>query len=79
MSNIDGEETIGKILRQAYQPISLSPCVKEQIRERLLVEIEACSYGSRQLWVRPRLMVPILVSIASGLIAYGYWISITLW
>ncbi len=78
MSYINDEETIGRLLRQTYRPVSLLPGVKEQIRERLIAEIEYYLGGSSKPWARPRLMIPILASIASGLIAYGYWISMTL-
>jgi hypothetical protein len=78
MSYIDDEETVGRLLRETYRPVSLPPGVKEQIRERLIAEIECYLEGSSKPWARPRLMIPILASIASGLIAYGYWISLTL-
>jgi len=77
MSYINDEETIGRLLRQTYRPVSPPPGVREQIRERLIAEIECYSEGSSEPWARPRLIVPILVSIASGLIIYGYWISMT--
>jgi hypothetical protein len=40
MSYIDDEETVGRLLRETYRPVSLAPGVKEQIRERLIAEIE---------------------------------------
>jgi hypothetical protein len=78
MSYTNDEEMIGRLLQQAHRPVSPPPGVREQIRERLIAEIECYSEDSSELWTRPRLMIPILASIASGLIAYGYWISMTL-
>ncbi|MDD5511041.1 MAG: hypothetical protein PHI12_09560 [Dehalococcoidales bacterium] len=78
MSYLDDEETLGDLLRHVYRPVSIPSGVKEQVREQLIAEIEGCSQDSRKPWARPNLMVPILVSIAGGLIAYGYWISMTL-
>ena len=78
MSYIDDEEAIGRLLRQTYRPVSLPPGVKGLIRERLIAEIECYSEVSSGPWTRPRLVIPILASIASGLIAYGYWLPMTL-
>lgn len=77
MSYINDEETIGRLLRETYRPVSLPPGVREQIRERLIAKIEGYSGHADKPWASPRLMVPILASIASGLIIYGYWISMT--
>ena len=78
MSYADDEEAIGGLLRQTYRPVSLPPGVREQIRERLVAEIECYVEGSGSMWTRPSLVIPILASIASGLIAYGCWISMAL-
>ena len=78
MGYMDDEESIGRLLRQTYRPVSSPPGVRGQIRERLIAEIKCYSEASsNKPWARPRLIVPILVSIASGLIIYGYYISLT--
>lgn len=75
MSYINDEEALGRLLRQAYRPASIPPDVKDQIRGRLLTEVERQLESNSKPWARPSLMIPILASIAGGLIAYGYWIS----
>ena len=77
MSYIDDEEAIGGLLRQTYKPVSPPPGLREQIRGRIIGEMECRSESSSILWARPRLTVAILASIAAGLIAYGCWISMT--
>jgi hypothetical protein len=77
MNHID-EEAIGRLIRETYRPMSMPLDVKEQIRKRLLAEIESYPKRSIQPWERPRLVVPVLASIASGLIAYGCWVSVNL-
>ena len=78
MSYTNDEETISGLLRRTYRPVSLPPAVKEQIRERLITEIECYIGGPSKPWTRPRLVIPIAASVASGLIAYGCWISMAL-
>lgn len=78
MNYIYDEEMIGKLLRETSGPVNIPSGVKEQIRARLIAEIEHYSGDSRKPWARSSLLVPIMASIAGWLIAYGYWISMTL-
>jgi hypothetical protein len=78
MKYTDDEETIGRLIRSAYRPASLPAAVKEIIRGDIMNELDNDSKRIMKPWARPRLMVPILASIASGLIAYGCWISMAL-
>jgi len=79
MSYRGDEEMIGRLMRQAYRPVSQPACLREQIRERLIAEVEGyLEDSSNKLWARPRLVIPIMASIASGLIIYGCWISMIL-
>ena len=77
MTYIDDEETLGKLIRQAYGPVSPPSGEKELIVARIMTELDGYSEGESKPWARPRLMVPVLASIAGGLIAYGYLLSMT--
>lgn len=78
MRNMYDDDNIGQLINKACGPVDTAPETKRHIRDRLIAEIDSCSYSSGRLWHRPRLMVPILVSLAASLIAYGYWVSNTI-
>ena len=76
LSIMSDAEIIGKLIRQAYMPVSSPPGVREQILGRLMAEIGYYpKVDSNKVWGRPRLMVPILASIAAGFIIYGCILS----
>lgn len=75
MNNIYDEERLGRLIRQTYEPVVIPPGMKELIRERILKELSNDSEKRIGPWARPKVMVPILASIAGALIAYGFWIS----
>ena len=75
MSFTDDEETLKQLLKQAYKPVSPLPGEKENIRERILYELDKSRETAFMPWSKPQIMVPLLASIAGGLIAYGFWLS----
>ena len=77
MDYTNDEETLKQLLQQAYKPVNPLPGEKELIMARIMTELDGYSKGERKPWARPRLMVPVLASIAGGLIAYGYLLSMT--
>ena len=73
---LENEEQIGRLLKAACIPVAMPQDVKDQIRGRLAAEIEAGSLGQSKMWYRPMLVIPVLASLAGGLIAYGYHLSL---
>ena len=72
---MEDEERMGNLVRRAYGPVYIPPGVKKHVRARLIAEIDSCSEGSGKLWNWTRLIISILAGVAGGLIAYGYWVS----
>ena len=77
MRDMNDEEKTGRMIRQAYGLVSIPSGVKDEIRGHLITEIECYSNNSRKPWARLSIMVPLVASIAGGLVAYGYRISMT--
>jgi hypothetical protein len=75
MSNVDDEKKMGDLIREACRPVEAPPGVKGDIRVRLVAQYDSRTQASSKLWDRPKVMVPILASIAGGLIVYGCLIS----
>ena len=75
MGYANDEETLKQLLKQAYKPVIPLLGEKEYIRERILYELDNSREIAVKPWSKPQIMVPILASIAGGLIAYGYWLS----
>ena len=79
MINFDSEKDIGRLLKAVYEPVVPPSEVKDGVLERLTLEASsASSRASRPPWERPKLLVPILVAVISGLIGYGSWLSLNL-
>jgi hypothetical protein len=79
MSEFDNDNSIKRLLKAAYRPVAPSSEFKEQLRERLTHEVCSTDAGmSQPLLARPRLVIPIIVAIAAGLIGYGSWLSLNL-
>ncbi len=79
MMNSDSEEDIGRLLKAACEPVVPPPEVKDRVLEHLTLEASRVSSGASRLpWERPKLLVPILVAVISGLIGYGSWLSLNL-
>jgi len=77
MRDFNNEEDIGRLLKSAYQPVVPSPEFKEQVLERLTLEVGAAVLSaSRPLWERPKLWAPIVAAVISGIIGYGVWLSL---
>ncbi len=77
MVDSNNEENIRNLLKATYKPVAPPPELREQLCERLTLEASGASVGvSRPLWERPRILVPILVAVFSGLIGYGAWLSL---
>ena len=73
---LNNEEEIRNLLKSAYKPVAPPPELKKQLREQLTIEASGAGAGvSRSLWEQPRVMVPILAAVVSGLIGYGAWLS----
>jgi hypothetical protein len=79
MTNFNSEEDVGRLLKAVYGPVVPPPEVRAGVLERLTLEASrVSSTASRPPWERPRLLVPILVALISGLIGYGSWLSLHL-
>ena len=76
MRDFNNEEDIGRLLKSAYQPVVPSPELKDQVLERLTLEVGAVLSASRPLWERPKLWAPIVAAVISGIIGYGVWLSL---
>ena len=74
MTDFDNEDGIKRLLKEAYRPVAPSSEFKEQLRERLTREV----YSAQPILARPKLVIPIIVAIAAGLIGYGVWLSVNL-
>jgi hypothetical protein len=73
------EEAIRNLVRSTYRPVTPPPTLKERLLERLTLEASGTGVGvSRRPWEQPRLVIPILVAVLSGLIGYGAWLSMNL-
>jgi hypothetical protein len=77
MTDFDNDNGIKKLLKGAYRPIAPSSEFKEQLCERLSYEAHSAG-ASRPTLARPKLVVPIIIAIAAGLIGYGVWLSVHL-
>jgi len=79
MIDFDNEDSIKRLLKAAYGPVAPPPELRGQLLERLMDEARSASVGiSRPLLARPRLVIPIMVGLISGLISYGSWLSLNL-
>lgn len=77
MGNVD-EESIGKMVKQAYSPVGIPSNLKRQVRQGLVEEIGHSSGGFRDILNRPILIISITASISIGLVVYGYFASMAL-
>ena len=71
MTDFNNEDGIKRMLKAAYRPVAPSSEFKEQLCERLSGEI----HSAHPILTRPKLVIPIIVTIAAGLIGYGVWLS----
>jgi len=79
MTDFDNEDGIKRLLKEAYKPVAPSSEFKEQLRERLTREVYSAGAGiAHPILARPKLVIPIIVAIAAGLIGYGVWLSVNL-
>ncbi len=73
----NSEDDIRNLVKSAYGPARPPAKLKKQILERLTLETSGTKMGvSHPLWEQPRVLVPILVAIVSGLVGYGAWLSL---
>ena len=73
----NNEEEIRNIVKLAYRSEPSPSELKKQLLEQLTLEASGASVGmSRPLWEQPRVLVPILAAVTSGLIGYGAWLSL---
>ena len=76
---INNEEEVRNIVKSAYRPEPSPPELKKQLLEQLTLEASGAGAGmSRPLWEQPRVLVPILAAVTSGLIGYGAWLSLNM-
>ncbi|MEJ2047457.1 MAG: hypothetical protein P8X92_05345 [Dehalococcoidia bacterium] len=75
MMESNNEEEIRNLVKSAYSPASPPPELKKRLLEQLSLEVSGTGI-SRPLWEQPRILVPILAAIISGLIGYGAWLSL---
>ncbi len=73
----NSEDDIRNLVKSAYRPTRPPAELKKQLLEHLTLETSGAKMGiSRPLWEQPRVLVPVLVAITSGLIGYGAWLSL---
>jgi hypothetical protein len=73
----NSEDDIRNLVKSAYRPARPPAELKKQLLERLTLAVSDANIGvSRPLWEQPRVLVPILVAVISGLIGYGAWLSL---
>ena len=76
---LNNEEEIRNLVKSAYRPVASPPELKKQLLEQLTLEASGASAAiSRPLWEQPRVLVPILAAVVSGLIGYGAWLSLNI-
>ena len=76
---INNEEEIRNIVKLAYRSEPSPSELKKQLLEQLTLEASGASVSmSRPLWEQPRVLVPILAAVTSGLIGYGAWLSLNI-
>jgi len=73
----NSEDDIRNLVKSAYRPARPPAELKKKLFEHLALESSSTKMGiSRPLWEQPRVLVPILVAITSGLTGYGVWLSL---
>ena len=73
----NSEDDVRNLVKSAYRPARPPTELKKQLLEHLTLEASGTTMGiSHPLWEQPRVLVPILVAIISGLIGYGAWLSL---
>ena len=78
MMDFNSEEATRRLLRAVYKPVVPSPELKEQLLQRLTLEIgESALSAPRPIWGWPKLWMPIAATIVSAVIGYGVWLSLT--
>lgn len=76
---LNNEDEIRNLVKSAYRPVASPPELKKQLFEQLTLEASGAGASvSRPLWEQPRILVPILAAVVSGLIGYGAWLSLNI-
>ena len=74
MIDFKEEESLRSLLKAAYTPATAPPELRARLYERLTLEASGIGH-SRPFYERSKVLVPLLVAIATGLIGYGSWLS----
>ena len=74
MTDCKEEESLKSLLKMAYTPVAAPPELRARLYERLTLEASGVGH-LRPFYERPRVLVPLLAAIATGLIGYGSWLS----
>lgn len=79
MIDFNSEEDIKRLLKSVYESGAPSPELKDRLLESLTLEAGGAVLNtSLPLWNRPKLWVPIVVAVISGVIGYGVWLSLNI-
>jgi len=77
--DFNSEEDIKRLLKSVYKSGAPSPELKDRLLESLTLEAGGAVLNtSLPLWNRPKLWVPIVVAVISGVIGYGVWLSLNI-
>ena len=75
MTDFNSDEGIKNLLKSACTPVSAPPELRERLSARLTLAAGSVNDG-KAFYERPKILVPLLVAITSGLIGYGVWLSL---
>ena len=76
MTGYNDDDSLGRLIKSAYRPVTASPELKKRLLERLMVEVNMVTAGTPiSLRDRPQIWIPIAVAIIAGVIGYGVWLS----
>ena len=75
---LNNEDDIRDLVKSAYRPVASPPELRKQLFEQLTLESSGGASISRPLWEQPRILVPVLAAVVSGLIGYGAWLSLNI-